>query len=60
MGLPLPGDDGNRFFPGGYQIAEVGPTSLRGKGAEYARDSLDRLEQTRTGGCPFSTKGKGS
>lgn len=57
LGLPLPGDDGDRYSPGGYRIAEVGPTSMRGKGAEYARESFDRLERTRSSGCPFSTKG---
>lgn len=57
MGLPLPGDDGDRFFPGGYRISEVGPTKMRGKGGEYVQESCNRLERTRTGGCPFSPKG---
>ncbi|MCJ1466027.1 hypothetical protein MMC07_004646, partial [Pseudocyphellaria aurata] len=47
LGLPLPGDDGDRYFPKGYRIAEVGPTRMRGTGAEYARESMDRLQRTR-------------
>ena len=49
MGLPLPGDGGDRFFPEGYKIAEVGPRRL-GKGVL----PVDRAG-TRKGreGCPF-------
>lgn len=25
MGLPLPGDEGERYFPGGYRVRDVGP-----------------------------------
>ena len=53
MGLPVPGDEGDRYWPNGYKIAEVGPESMKGNGAEYMRASKERLLGERMKGCPF-------
>lgn len=47
MGLPLPGDEGNRFCPQGYKISEVGPRGF-GKGVL----EVERVGEGRQG-CPF-------
>lgn len=55
QGLPVPGDEGGKYHPHGYTIPEVGPDSFAGKGAEKARETIARLQESRTGGCPFIT-----
>lgn len=53
MGLPVPGDEGDKYRPSGYKIPELGPEFMRGKGAEYMRASKERLVGERMKGCPF-------
>jgi hypothetical protein len=53
MGLPVPGDGGEDFWPKGYKIHEIGPRAMRGKGEGYARESRERLVKERMRGCPF-------
>lgn len=53
MGLPVPGDGGEEFWPKGYKIHEIGPKSMRGKGEGYVRESRERLVKERMRGCPF-------
>ena len=53
MGLPLPGDEGEKYFPKGYRFEEVGPDFMFGKGADAARETVQMLKESRTGGCPF-------
>lgn len=53
MGLPLPGDEGQKYHPNGYRIQEVGPDNMRGKGAKRFEEMRSSLEKTRTGSCPF-------
>ena len=53
-GLPLPGDDGDKYWPKGFRIEEIGPKMMRGKGAEYARESQEKLARMRMSGCPFA------
>ena len=49
MGLPIPGDDGEKYFPGGYKVSEVGPEkAVKGFGSER-----EKVEEMRGGGCPF-------
>ncbi|KAL8671294.1 MAG: hypothetical protein Q9168_004196 [Polycauliona sp. 1 TL-2023] len=52
-GLPVPGDDGAKYYPEGYKFPEVGPSIFRGKGEEAAKETVHGLAKTRTGGCPF-------
>ena len=53
MGLPVPGDEGDKYRPSGYKIPEVGPDSMRGKGADHMRASKERLVGERMKVCPF-------
>ena len=53
MGLPVPGDEGDKYFPGGYKISEVGPDAMRGRGIGYREASKERLVGERIKGCPF-------
>ena len=54
LGLPLPGDDGDVYYPKGYLIPEIGPKLFAGKGAAAASETKARLRKERTGGCPFA------
>lgn len=53
MGLPIPGDEGDRYWPQGYKIHELGPDFMRGKGADYAKESRPKIAAERMKGCPF-------
>lgn len=35
-GRPIPGDDGDKFMPGGYKMRDLGPRSMSGHGHEEA------------------------
>lgn len=54
MGLPIPGNDGDRYWPNGYKIQEIGPRAMQGKGGDYARDSKEKLVAERMRGSPFA------
>ncbi|KAL8692432.1 MAG: hypothetical protein Q9218_002532 [Villophora microphyllina] len=51
--IPLPGDEGDKYRPQGYRLADVGPDRMLGKGADIVRETVGELRKTRTGGCPF-------
>lgn len=53
MGLPLPGDEGGKYWPGGYRIGEIGPTRVLGKGEGEMKVGVEGLRGRRTGGCVF-------
>jgi len=53
MGLPLPGDEGDKYGPKGYKIRDVGPESMRGKGMDFMQGEKDRLQEMRKMACPF-------
>ena len=54
MGLPLPGDEGEKYCPQGYKIREVGPATMHKKGTQAVEETIQTLKRTRTGGCPFT------
>lgn len=54
LGLPLPGDDGDTYYPNGYAVPEIGPNIFIGKGTAAAEKTKARLRKERTGGCPFA------
>ncbi len=54
LGLPLPGDDGDTYYPKGYTVPEIGPNTFIGKGMAAADETKARLRKDRTGGCPFA------
>ncbi|KAF3480136.1 uncharacterized protein GIQ15_05483 [Arthroderma uncinatum] len=53
LGRPVPGDDGDKYFPGGFNPPDVGPQRFLGKGKEYHEQTKKRLQVERTGQCPF-------
>ncbi|KAL8712245.1 MAG: hypothetical protein Q9220_003396 [cf. Caloplaca sp. 1 TL-2023] len=53
LGLPVPGDEGDKYHPEGYRIPDVGPKLFFGKGKEPAEATVAELRKVRTGGCPF-------
>ncbi|KAL4809555.1 hypothetical protein BDV18DRAFT_132330 [Aspergillus unguis] len=53
LGRPLPGDEGDKYYPNGYYIPDVGPTKFEGKGRKNLQEGVESLRTTRTGGCPF-------
>lgn len=54
MGLPVPGDEDDTYYPNGYKTSEVGPKFFVGKGTEEAAETVKTLKTKRTGGCPFA------
>ena len=54
LGLPVPGDEGGKYWPRGYKIQEIGPDRMRGRGEEYVRESKEKLVAERMKGCPFA------
>ena len=58
QGLPIPGDEGERFCPMGFGSREIGPTKVgRGKGEQEAMEGKikGRLEEAM-GKCPMGNK----
>ncbi|KAI9373083.1 hypothetical protein BJX61DRAFT_408200 [Aspergillus egyptiacus] len=53
LGHPLPGDEGDKYYPNGYYIADVGPKYFEGKGRQSQLEGIEGLKVSRTGGCPF-------
>lgn len=56
MGLPVPGDEGDKYFPKGYKTLEMGPKAFQGKGGEEVKEEVERLKGFRMGGCPFEKR----
>lgn len=53
LGLPLPGDGGDKYYPQGYFIPDVGPKYFEGKGRKALNQTIEELKTSRTGKCPF-------
>ncbi|QQK47161.1 Permease, cytosine/purine, uracil, thiamine, allantoin [Penicillium digitatum] len=53
LGRPLPGDEGDKYYPTGYSIADVGPKQFERKGRKQMDEILLELKEHRTGKCPF-------
>lgn len=53
LGFPLPGDQGDKYYPQGYDLADMGPKMFEGKGKEYQEKQMGILEKERRGQCPF-------
>ena len=54
MGLPVPGDEGGKYFPEGYVIRAVGPENSGVLGDKGREGGLKRVQKVGTlGGCPF-------
>ncbi|KAJ5135199.1 uncharacterized protein N7515_004477 [Penicillium bovifimosum] len=53
LGRPVPGDGGDKYYPNGYKISDVGPKYFEGKGQKQLAETLEELKEYRTGKCPF-------
>lgn len=53
LGRPVPGDEGDKYYPHGYRIADVGPRYFEGKGTKALEETMEELKGRRTGKCPF-------
>lgn len=53
LGLPVPGDEGDRYRPNGYKIPDIGPDFMRGKGVDFMTASKEKLVGERQRRCPF-------
>ena len=55
LGRKVPGDDGDRYIPQGYRIAEVGPAAQISSGRDAMANTTKNLEGLRFGSCPFAS-----
>ncbi|OGM48182.1 hypothetical protein ABOM_002087 [Aspergillus bombycis] len=53
QGRPLPGDDGDWFMPRGFDTRDIGPSYMKGRGRNYAREEKAKFGKGRRGQCPF-------
>ncbi|KAJ6140384.1 hypothetical protein N7471_006870 [Penicillium samsonianum] len=53
LGQPLPGDDGDKYYPQGYHTHDLGPKYFEGKGYKELEGFKETLRQQRMGQCPF-------
>jgi hypothetical protein len=51
--FPLPGDQGDKYYPQGYDLGDMGPKKFEGKGKDYLEREMKSMEKERTGQCPF-------
>ncbi|KAI9928448.1 hypothetical protein MW887_002493 [Aspergillus wentii] len=54
MGLPLPGDEGEKYYPHGYRLEDLGPRYFEGKGRAQIDGIKEGLGVQRRGQCPFA------
>jgi hypothetical protein len=50
LGLPLPGDEGAKYYPGGYKTTDVGPKI----GYKQFPDMVAKVGETGKRSCPFA------
>ncbi|KAJ6015935.1 hypothetical protein N7540_010526 [Penicillium herquei] len=53
LGQPLPGDDGDKYYPQGYYTADLGPKYFEGKGRKEVEMIKEDIRAQRVGRCPF-------
>lgn len=53
LGKPLPGDDGDKYYPQGYSIPDVGPRYFEGKGRTSMNATVEELNTLKASRCPF-------
>jgi hypothetical protein len=44
-GRPIPGDEGDKYFPQGYKSSVIGPAFLAGKGLEQAEKDEEQIRE---------------
>lgn len=53
LGQPLPGDDGDKYYPQGYYTPDLGPKYFEGKGRKELDSMKEEIKIQRSGQCPF-------
>ncbi|KAK6508605.1 hypothetical protein TWF506_010689 [Arthrobotrys conoides] len=53
LGGRLPGSQGDRFHPQGYDLMTIGPQPQQGKGLEDMATTMEFLRARNVSGCPF-------
>ncbi|KAL3446181.1 streptococcal 67 kDa myosin-cross-reactive antigen like family-domain-containing protein [Aspergillus insuetus] len=54
MGMPLPGDDDDRYYPRGFDLEDLGPKYFEGKGRKSVAEIREQLKKERRGQSPFT------
>lgn len=53
MGMPLPGDDDDKYYPHGFDLEDLGPKYFEGKGRKSVAEIRELLKKERRGQAPF-------
>ncbi|KAL4861889.1 hypothetical protein BDV12DRAFT_207670 [Aspergillus spectabilis] len=54
MGMPLPGDEDDKYYPRGFDLEDLGPKYFEGKGRKTVAEIRELLKKERRGQAPFS------
>ncbi|KAL3476047.1 streptococcal 67 kDa myosin-cross-reactive antigen like family-domain-containing protein [Aspergillus californicus] len=54
MGMPLPGDEDDKYCPRGFDLEDLGPKYFEGKGRKAVAENRELLKRERRGQCPFA------
>ncbi|KAL4913312.1 streptococcal 67 kDa myosin-cross-reactive antigen like family-domain-containing protein [Aspergillus aurantiobrunneus] len=53
MGMPLPGDEDDKYYPQGFDLEDLGPKYFEGKGRKTVAEIREHLKKERRGQAPF-------
>ncbi|KAL4941957.1 hypothetical protein BDV06DRAFT_170965 [Aspergillus oleicola] len=53
MGMPLPGDEDDKYYPRGFDLEDLGPKYFEGKGRKSVAEIRELLKKERRGQAPF-------
>ncbi|KAL4807880.1 streptococcal 67 kDa myosin-cross-reactive antigen like family-domain-containing protein [Aspergillus unguis] len=53
MGMPLPGDEDDKYYPRGFDAEDLGPKYFEGKGRKTVGEIRETLKRERRGQAPF-------
>ncbi|KAL4883215.1 streptococcal 67 kDa myosin-cross-reactive antigen like family-domain-containing protein [Aspergillus karnatakaensis] len=54
MGMPLPGDEDDKYYPRGFDLEDLGPKYFEGKGRKTVAEIRELLKKERRGQAPFA------
>ncbi|KAL2840769.1 streptococcal 67 kDa myosin-cross-reactive antigen like family-domain-containing protein [Aspergillus pseudoustus] len=54
MGMPLPGDEDDKYYPRGFDLEDLGPKYFEGKGRKSVAEIREQLKKERRGQSPFA------
>lgn len=53
MGMPVPGDEDDKYYPRGFDLEDLGPKYFEGKGRKSVAAIREQLKKERRGQAPF-------